>query len=151
MFESKWPKWIWASFARHFNDAATDAAILMHVEGEERKTAGLLEYAEFRLLGPQVQEISKNYFKLDCRINILVTVDEKHQNRFRVHEIGGLFLASFTQSIAMYKLGSSEGDDATQLDCMRILGKASWNFYGKIKDDTTLLQGTIDGRYTMTL
>ncbi len=151
MFNVSWPKWIWASFAKHFYDAADDAGILIHIEGEERKTQTLAEYSEFRLLGPQVEELSKNCFRFECRLNILVSVDEKNINRFRVHEIGGIFLASFATSIAMLKLGSAEIDDQDQFGCMDIRGKASWNYYGKIKDDTTLLQGTVDGRYQMTL
>jgi hypothetical protein len=149
MFDVNWTKWIWASGAKHFNGLRQ--GVHLHIEGEPRQTGDLHEFAEFRLLGPKVKETSRGHYDFEIRINILVTVGAGDVNKFRVHEVGGIFLAAFTRTIPVLRLGIGEDDDGTQWDCFSLTREASWNYYGQVDVSKNVLQGTVDGRYKMSI
>ena len=70
-----WPRWIFASTADYFKQAADGIELPILIEGiDEREAAKMRvnDHVEFRINGPAVSELSRGYFRLDMDVNLLL-------------------------------------------------------------------------------
>ena len=71
-----WPRWIFASAADYFKQAADGIELPILIEGIEEREAEKMranDHVEFRINGPAVTELSRGYFRLDVDVNLLLT------------------------------------------------------------------------------
>jgi hypothetical protein len=149
---SNWPRWLFASITTHFDDAL-GSNLPVYVEGTHRTVDLAVEdFCEVRIDGPNITELSKDYYKLYVEINILVTSHKNDEDFHRIHTNVGLIVAAFSD-ISLYKYG----DDDTALGCANLVtdhkGKQTIavHHFGQIDPDKQLLQSTVEGHYVVYL
>lgn len=145
-----WPKWIFASVMKHFDDERGDTPLF--IQGESFTPGDLKEYAEIRLRGPNFREVSRGTTEISLDIAIMITVAKGNSNTFLIHEIAGTFMAA-CESIEILKLGSNEEEDDPEevVFCLTPQGDIRWQFFGQPKNDTDVVQGVINARYQITI
>lgn len=153
MTKEHWPRWAFASFSKHFSDQfAVSPALHCFVEGDDRDTAHRKDFVEFRMDGPRIRELSKGYHRLYVPVNILVTSTMGGSDTHRLHKSIGRAVAAFTDTIAVFKLGTDPViDDGTQLVCMSImrdkLNELRVNHFGQIDPITRIQQASVEAHY----
>ena len=145
MAQSDWPRWIFSSASQHFQAVADANSVLMFIENVERQTTKETKHIEFRLDGPSVIELSHNYYKLDIGVNILYSVDMDNENFHEPQRLIGLITEAMTD-ICIHKYGDGE----TFLGTMILKSTRTSNF-GQVKEDSQIIQGTVDGFYELYL
>jgi len=145
-----WSRWIQISVLKVFQTMADDNGVHLFIEGQERKTQNYSEYIELRTDGPHIRELSKGYFKLDFEINVLFTCHMSKTTMYGPQILAGL-IAQTLQSICVYRYG--DGD--TFLGVLQVVmdknNSVRTNQFGKIRPDTDIVQGTVEGTYKMHL
>jgi hypothetical protein len=153
--DPNWIRWIVSSLNKHFNDALTAAGLPLFVEGPDRRTDKLQDYAEFRYSGPRFLELSKGYWQVDVDIDILV-VSKTNDINIYTPEVGvGNVLAAFTNDVAVFQFGTGPGDDPNaQLGCLRLVppnGGLTVNNFGYPREQVRLRQASVEATYRMNL
>jgi hypothetical protein len=147
-----WPRWVKASFSKHFADIFTAGTKTLYCEGDDRDTAKNKNFAEFRMDGPRLREVSKNYWEFFVPVNILVTTSMDDQNVYTHEDLVGFVGSGFTRTIQVFKLGNGPDDSpSTVLLCMELQGDKQnplrINRFGQVDTTTRLLQSTVEGHY----
>jgi hypothetical protein len=145
-----WPLWIVASCTKHFDSKRQ--GIHMYVEGCDRKTAAqsMSEWVEFRIKGPKFKELSKGEYETVCDINVLVCVTKKAKF-YRAEEIGGLFLAAYTE-IPIKEYGTSPEGVEPFVECFRLADNyVEFTNLGLVEPANGIIQAVVAGRYKMML
>ncbi|KKN19231.1 hypothetical protein LCGC14_0947760 [marine sediment metagenome] len=154
MSNTNWPRWIYASTSKYFQEIADAYPILMYIEGVERDTKNESKWLEFRMDGPQTREISKNYFRLDVEINILWSVHLDSTDFHEQQRISGMLIEAMTD-ICVYKYGNGVVDDDSLLGTLILQqdpnNPVRDNNFGQVRSDTQLVQGSVEGTYRMYL
>ena len=151
--KENWPRWAFASFSKHFaTQFAVAPAIPLYVEGDDRDTARLKDFAEFRMDGPRIREMSKGYYRLYIPVNILVQSTMDSQDTHRIYRTVGRAVEAFTDTISIFKFGTDPViDDSTLLVCMTLmkdkLNELKVNHFGQVDTTTRLQQATVEGHY----
>lgn len=149
-----WPRWIFASVSKHFNDRR--GGLAFYIEGQERNVPAPKDLLELRLDGPYLTEVNKDYWRLYIEVSILIQAIKDDADYHRIHSHSGLVAQAFT-TIPVYKFGVGVDDDQTQLGCLELvqnLGKRERiqiNNFGQIEQSTPLLQTSVEGHYEMYL
>src|SRR5258708_7438743 len=107
-----WPRWVFASLSKWFSDNSQNT--FFFTEGEDRDTADQTDYFEFRMNGPLCTELSKDFWKLEAVVNILVVSKRNITDIHMLHRDVGIAAAAFTKCIPIFRYG----DDDTQLGVM---------------------------------
>ncbi len=146
-----WPRWVFASVSKHFDD--NTPGLDMFIEGQHRDTRKKKDFIELRVDGPQITEISKNYFRIYGEVNVLVTSAMDNTNYHRIHESNGIVAAAFTM-IPLFKFGvESVVNDQSHFACWNLLqdtGKRHrvdiFNF-GQVDVKSEVVQASVEGHY----
>ncbi len=153
MINPNWARWIMASVAKHFAPTATALNIPMLVDGIDDRSTEVMEenHAEMRLTGPFVQKQSRNIYRIDVDVNILLTNLMQAENAYDLQTWCGQFQEAAQGPINVYKWGSEVGDDGTyvfcltprksRMDMIRVL------HFGQIGKVDRIRQSMIDVRY----
>lgn len=146
-----WPRWVFASFSKWFLDRAQ--GISFFVEGEDQKTEELANYFEFRMNGPVCTEISKDYWKLEAVVNILVVSKQNNTSIHTIHQNVGIAAAAFTKCVPMFHYGLT--DDNSQFGVMQLTtyeGEAiKITHIGQVNPEVKAMQSMVQGYYCMLL
>lgn len=148
-----WPRWVSASFSKHFADhfAAQVPPVHLFVEGDDRDTATKKDFAEFRWDGPRIRKLSKGYYRLFVPVNILCTSGMDDQQVYRLDDTMGVALSGFAQAISVFKLGIGPDDDQSLLVCMVLLNdpihEVKTNRFGQVDTTTRVQQASVEGHY----
>lgn len=152
MISEHWPRWVFASIADHF-DSALSAELPLFIEGQSHSTTEDTDRAELRVDGPRITHIGKaDGYEIYVEVNILiqhVMGDTDWQN---LQKYQGLVAAAFT-NIQIYRYGDplvAENDESLA-GCMKLIEPLDINNFGQVAPDSNLQQGTVEGRYKMTL
>lgn len=149
-----WPRWIFASTSKHFNDRRGDVSF--YIEGQERNVPAAVDLFEFRMDGPYETELNKNYWKLFIEVSLLIQSTKDDKDYHRVHRLAGQIASAFT-SIPVYKYGDGVDDDQSLLGCLNLvqsIGKRERiqiNHFGQIDPSTPIIQSSVEGHYDMYL
>lgn len=143
-----WVRWLHASINKHFLD--NKGTLPMYLEGDERTLQDEAEFYELRIDGPFIIQPQKNEYFLDVEINVLVQVHMRHDKLYNIQTAIGPIVKAFTNAICVYKYGDTPHDDDTLLSYLRLnADSVDINYFGIIKEDTRLIQATIEGHYRM--
>ncbi len=144
-----WPRWVFASFSKWFYDLRQ--GVEFFVEGEDQKTESLENYFEFRMNGPVCTEISKDYWKLEAVINILIVSKQNVSSIHTIHRNVGIAAAAFTKCVPMKKYG----DDSSQFGVMQLTTyegeQIKISHIGQISPEVKVMQSMVQGYYCMLL
>jgi hypothetical protein len=140
-------RWIYASVTKHLDENRQGVALFF--EGEEMVKTDLTEYVECILEGPHIKESNHNHYEADFTIRLLISVAAGLKNKYRIHEIGGIFLAAL-KDIKVVSFGKGPEDINKHIDCAQ-LTKSSVQFQnlGLIKSDNKLRQARMVAAYKL--
>lgn len=145
-----WPRWIFASVSKHFDDRRQ--GLPMFIEGQHRDTRSLKDFIELRMDGPQFTEVSHNYWRLYFEVNILVQSTMDEHSYHRIHTNVGIVAAAFSD-IGLMRYGTGPSDDQEQWGCAGLLQDTRKRqhldifHFGQIDKQTKLMQATVEGHY----
>jgi len=152
---ANWPRWIFASICKHFDDSRGD--LTLFIEGQYRNPgAPDKDFLELRVDGPYITELNKNYYKLYLEVNVLVQSQMDDTNYHRIHTDVGNVTSIYT-NINLYKYGTGIDDTQEHFGCLNLLqdtqtrDRIQVNHFGQIDPKTRLMQATIEGHYEVHL
>jgi hypothetical protein len=152
-------RWIVASIAVYFQPVADSLSLLYFVEGIDERDSDTMrtEHVEVRVNGPNVREVSKNYWRVHIDINILLIdyMKMSSENAYDINQWGGKFLAAMTDPIPIYRFGSGGDDDDSLIGCLTqrkgFAEPAKLIHFGQISKEDRIRQAMVDGRFEMYL
>ena len=107
MIEHQLDRWILASIDKHFR--TLDMYAPFYVKGQ--KVSEHQEWFELTVFGPTLQQTTKGQYKVDCTIDILISLI-KTSNVYRINELRGLAQLKFVNCIPVYRYGDVTKDAA---------------------------------------
>jgi len=143
MIDQNWPRWIKASCAKHFDSLRQ--GVFLYIDGMDRDTAKIKDFAEFRMDGPRTEELSLNEYRLTVTINVLVQHTMNEADMYGFERTMGVFQAAFTPDISVYRYG----DDQSFVGCLRRDNPIKYNNFGVTDAIVRVQQGTLEARYIM--
>tara|TARA_Y100000034_G_C6826551_1_gene372698 strand:- start:11 stop:472 length:462 start_codon:yes stop_codon:yes gene_type:complete len=143
----KFPKWLLLSVMKHFTDNI-DSGLHVFIEGTERNTKLQGDWAEIRINGPDIGEVSKGCNSAECVIDILVASHIDYSNPIlQVTNVGKV--SKWFTDITLYEYG--DGD--AKIGCLKIeptdnpTQRTKITNLGQIDPNLDLLQSTVVGNY----
>ena len=107
-------KWVFLSCAKHFEDNINSLTTFVE-GGQERDLSGQTSWAEIRIDGPDLREVSKEIYIIQSEINILVATHFSPLAPSN-HVINvGKAIAAFTD-FYIYKYGADSEDTGASLE-----------------------------------
>ena len=151
MINVNWNRWILASAFTHFTDRVGENLVLDGMDRDGLDKDPL--FAEFRLDGPRIQQLNKNYYRLWFAVNIVVTAAIDPVDLNKKHDLIGDIANAFTLEMAINKYGPGVGDDDSLLECATLSDDfpVRVNILGQIDKDVRIEQATIEGQYLLYL
>jgi hypothetical protein len=152
MINPNWVRWAVASFSKHFADTFSAASVPLFCEGDDRNTAKVKDFAEFRMDGPKIRELSRGYYHLFVPVNILVKSNMDDANVHRIHRTIGTAISAFADHISMFKYGPDGViDDGSLVTCFsrmdNLLDQLKVSQFGQIDPTVRVQQATVEGHY----
>jgi len=132
---NNWPRWILIALTKHFQTMADDYEIALFIE--ETNYEKHTKYLEFRMLGPQIREVSHNYYHINVEVNILWSINMNDDDFHEQRRIVGTVLKAM-DDICVYD------DEDVYWNTLTLLRKQN-NDFGQIEADSQIIQGTIEG------
>ncbi len=150
-----WSVWIYSSFVNYFKTKCMPLSIPLYIQGEIRDSK-ISEFIDFRMNGPNFNELSHDYWRIDCYIATLLTMTLNEENIYKPNQLGGQLLNMFERDLPMYRLGTEGPEsDGSVLGCMRLdpsrNEKIRQRNYGQIQSATQVTQSSIEAHYHMEL
>jgi len=155
-----WPRWIFASAADYFKQAADGIELPILIEGIDEREAETIranDHVEFRLNGPAVTELSRSYFRLDVDVNLLLTsmMGGQTRNAYDIVRQAGVFLQAAAGPIPVFRWGEGLEDDQSSLGCLTLRSglqdAVRVIHFGQISRDDRIRQSAVDARYHLFL
>lgn len=138
-----WPRWIYSSVAVHFNDRKEDIAL--YFDRYDRDT----DWAEFRLDGPFIEELSIGFWRVELTVNILIT-SFIGDDDYKIHRMVGTIGEAFTD-ICCYRYG----DDDSYLGSLSIVptlgSKINITQFGNISPENRFRRSSVEAAFRMYL
>lgn len=140
-----WPRWSFVSFSKHFTEATS--GLNWYVEGTDRQTMQLKDFAEFRMDGPRIVKLNGLY-RLDVVVNVLIQSTQDDHDGHRLLKTVGKVVAACAESVSGYKFGDGPDDNReTKFACFGLLSEVRVNNFGTPDKDLRKQQATIEARY----
>jgi len=151
-----WNRWLFASISQHFYDGI-GTLLPLYIEAQwrgdvERTTP---DFAELRIDGPYITEVSNNYWRHYLEVNVLIH-SSIGTNYHMIHTSTGLICSIFTD-IDLYKYGNTINDDDSIFGCLKLLqdsrgrDRIQVSHYGQIEPNLKEVQATVEGHYEVFL
>ena len=120
--DPNWARWIRASITKWFDDhrQATSPNSYLFFEGQDRDETVRPDWAELRLMGPWMLELSKDYWMFDMRVNLFIACAIDKDDLYKIQRIQGIYAPIFANTIPVFRLGDGEFDDGTLMECLQL-------------------------------
>lgn len=140
MIDENLPRWITASINTHLKTAYN----YVFVKGEVINSDSLTSWAEVRIVGPKLRELSNS--KVDVEVYIDVICNAKETNDlYLVERIAGKFVNAL-RTIPVKKFGNNP---ATKIGCLEISDEIETVPYGLINSKIRQYQTVVSCRMLM--
>lgn len=161
-----WARWVFASVATHLKQVAIDNDLPVYVEHSDDRTPAFnnaTDRAEIRITGPYVREESKDCFKLQVAVNVLLNSRyDTGKNAYSVLKYAGDFQAALSDVIPVWNYGNEPGDyqeddPQTQVFIGCLLPKNGKNdsvrvdHFGQLEETSRIKQTLVDASFYMFL
>ncbi len=149
MINPNWSRWMMASIAKHFGDGAN--GVTFYVEGDTINFEQKIQWVEFRMDGPTIEELSQNFYRVEVCVNLLLTDVLNNADLYSLQKLVGAFSALFKSSICIFKYGTGTDDDDSLLGCVEMSkpprDKVQIDYFGKVGPASDLQQATMEAHY----
>ena len=154
--DKNWARWIFASVTKFFEDGIS---IPVFVEGMDRETKDLKDFAEIRIDGPWFNELSAGYWKIYIEVNILIQSIMGDKNLHRFYDSIGDVNDAFQTCISVYKHPdvNSQNGDGSFFECFKLAEDRydreviKTSNFGQVDKNVKLQQATVEAHYEMYL
>lgn len=152
-----WPRWSIASIIKHFSDEIKSDTFPVFIEGMDRETNKDTDFAEIRVDGPWTNEISADYWRIYCEVNILIQSVMSDSDLYLIYRHIGLVNMAFQKCISVFKYGDEPLDDGSFLGCFKLVidrynrEQVKTSNFGQIDKSVKLQQATVEAHYEMYL
>jgi hypothetical protein len=113
---SRWPRWVVASFAKHVHAAAEVAEVPLVVELLDDRSKEFLSSrikAEATISGPRIQELSAGLWRIQVTVFVVISSDRQTDaNAYDHLDVAGVFLQALAQCVEVKEYGISNPDPA---------------------------------------
>jgi len=159
-FETKdLPRWIMASCRHFFHDRRSNFPMYFEHAGTKdlRTDSGgkIVDYFEFRLDGPFMQQQSKKETEYQIEINILCISNTRPKFTDQIEVMVGIAAASFELVVPVFRYGDQPQDDQSYVGCLRLSQDKNEQVrvsrFGQANPDTQVIQASVEGHYIMKL
>jgi len=140
----KWPRWLRASLAEHFNTNINGN--YLHIEGQQHKEEEPDDRFELRVDGPDSKELPGKQYLLLVYVNLLVRV-KQDIDIYKIDTYKGRGLKAFTTNINVFKYG----DDDVLLGCLERYAQVIVTDYYQVAQPNNILHATVESQYQITL
>jgi len=163
MINENWAKWVYSSILNHFEESEyfikwetyledphtydEQGITPMYIDGCSFDSKDVKDYIEIRIEGPDIVEVSNNYFKITLDLNILTSVT-KDSNIWKTHELVGKVQKTFS-TISVYRYGSGTEDNNSLVGCLNRQNKMETIPWGQPDPNIKQIQQTIESQYKM--
>lgn len=144
-----WPKWVKASIAKYFSSGLPTEKFLL--EGDDATLTDDLPRYELRINGPDINKLSKNTFKLEVGINILVVSLKSKEDLYKHEKQVGKALVLFTSNLPLYKYGDAAEDTGAFWACLSAVSEINVINGGESTGTPVVVQSAIECQYKVTL
>lgn len=146
-------RWLYASCSKYISGRAD--GIITFFEGADRPK-NAKTFAEFRMDGPRLTLLSRNYWQIWVAINVLVQNTMDDDGFHGKHVAIGKIVDAMNTPIPVYKFGDGISDDSTVLvGCLEMIhdkfNRLQVNHFGQIDKTVRLEQATVEAHYLMYL
>lgn len=153
MIDHNWPRWIFASISKHFND--NRGTLPLVIEGMDHDSTRDKDWFELRVDGPYFKVCASNSYRLVVEVNCLITSAMDEYNFHRLYSNIGIITSLYT-SIPVYKLGTGTDDSSTeQIGCLELLGRGNEAIrvvnYGQREAHKKIMQSAVDAFFYIDL
>ncbi len=146
MIDSRWNRWIYASFSKFFSTKISPSYPYL-VEGQAKEE--IADRVEFRLTGPTWTQTSRRTWYGSVVINILVKAMKDSQDFHKVFKMVGVVEKAFEPCIPIMTYG--ESSPASKIADFQQVREANRDIetihFGQVADDLPLLQSTVEATY----
>lgn len=148
MVDPKWTRWIKSSINLHFSEGQT--TVRAFVEGQEWNFKDQEKsYAEVRVQGPQYNEISNKYYKIELVVGILASaliIDKLYE----IDRLVGIYQSKMGDIIV-----KKYGDGEDYFGCLTLRSDVDppieTVIFGQSEVDKRIILGSVEGQYRMEL
>lgn len=148
-FDPNWSRWCLASFSKFFD--SKKGSVYLYIEGHDRDTANLVDFAEFRMDGPRIKTIGNSLVRLELTVNILIQSVMDDTDTHKLQRTIGVMTAAFEKKISAFKYGTGLNDDQSLFACFQLIREGNFdvrvNNFGIIDPTVRKQQATIEARY----
>jgi hypothetical protein len=138
-------RWCVVGLTKHFHERRGDYTLLL-LDEKRTKLQNQPYYAELRIDGPSIKQITSNYFVLSVDINVLISIFDNQKDFYKSSDLVGWFSAAYTNSINILN------DEFETLGCFRLHNDGILvTDHGLVDKDSPLRQISIQGHYDMSL
>jgi len=147
-----WIRWVQASITKYFSDLGIGLEMTFFMEGEprtDRQTNPTIpDVIELRITGPDISEVSKNYFKLDVNVSIVVETIMDETDLYR-HAVKLGLVADKFQSINLFKYGTGPDDDDSNIGCISLddTDRLEVRQLGQLDENKSVLFSVVEADY----
>lgn len=145
LINQNWSTWILASLSKHFSSLATaDEKYFVQGMANDLRDQSTGDWYEFRFSGPEYTELSKDYYRIDCTVNLLIQSKVDRSDFHRIYMLCGKAASKFEKVIPVY----SDFDTSTIFECFNLIdGIVTTRHFGQIDKKLNLYQATVEGSY----
>jgi hypothetical protein len=113
----QWNRWIFASLAKYFKDAASDltglAVLVEHLDERTKDFMASSDTLEVRITGPYIYKQPGNDYKVRATVNLLMTsrFDGVAKNSYKILDFAGTMTAAMAGPIPVYEYDENYLED----------------------------------------
>lgn len=138
-----WIRWIYISIINNFENVRED--IPVYYDRVNRET----DWAEVRMDGPHIRELSNGFFRIDVAVSALVTSYIGNYD-YQLQRMLGMLSLGF-DDICCYRYGDGDEDDASLLGILKPLNGFTVVNFGLISPESRFRRSQIEATFRMTL
>lgn len=143
-------KWVTASITKHFIDVVKTTNKFEIIPEGMSVANKESNYCELRITGPIFTELSKNFYKIEVFVNVLINTVIDNDNIYTKEDNCRKILPAFDRCISVYKYGDGGNlDDNTFIDYLNRDDPVEVLQFGQIDPTIRVMQTTIDSKYCM--
>jgi hypothetical protein len=113
----QWNRWIFASLAKYFKDAASGltglAVLFEHLDERTKDFMASSDTLEIRITGPYIYKQPGNEYKVRATVNLLMTsrFDGVAKNSYKILDFAGTMAAAMAGPIPLYEYDANYLED----------------------------------------
>lgn len=147
----RWPAWIHSSLDKFMKDTFATTGLAIYSMTDKQPVPQVPQRIEFNWTGPNFFQPSSNSFVVNINLVVLVTTIPNNVDAYLAFDDQGVGMLGTPACIPVYRYGSKDGDDESQLGTLVRQDPVREYMVGHQEQTNRILQVGITANYRMTL